>query len=149
MTKNKAFKLCEAQEILHEMHFGARVQRNGRGRGWKYLMWTDLKGNNYHQPFSPQTTWEEIIEFAKTQVPVWDKALLFAKGDIIELDWGYKTRIQALVLGVPGDGGIHGYSYELQSPGFKNKSGIYWLNNYDLKFHKNAVKISRSEVSPP
>ncbi len=149
MAKSKPLRLCEAQEILHSMHFGARVQRNGRGRGTKHLIWTDLKGNNYYQPFLPETSWEEIIEFANTQMPVWDKALLFRKGDIVELDWGYKTRIQAEVLGVPGDKGIQGgHNYVLRSPAFQsNRSNIKWLTNYDLKFCKNAIKVGEVVTS--
>lgn len=106
-------------------------------------MWTDLKGTNYQRSFPSTSTWEEAIEFAQSLTPVWDKALVFETGDIIELEWITKNRIQAEVLGVPGDGGPQGnHNYALLSPEFcGSRSNTKFLTNYALKFHMKAIKV--------
>jgi hypothetical protein len=138
-------QLKEAIALLRPLHFSARVQRSGKNRGWKFLVWTTQEGQPYYRDFAPKTTWEEIIEYAKTLPSPWDKAMMFEKGDLIELDswWGKKERIQALVLEVGCPTPNH---YELYSLSFPEKSHIRSLGNHDLKFHKNAEKIGHTSV---
>jgi hypothetical protein len=137
MTKVLKFK--EALEILNSMHFGARVVRSGRRRGVKEIWWVTLDGASTYTPFSRETTWEKVIEHAKLQLPVWDRARMFVPGDIIEFDW--QGRTQAIVVDfIPT-----GERYVLKSEVFDNKLNQRDFGNYDLKFHKNAVKVGELE----
>lgn len=140
-TKNNTLKFTEACQILNQMHFGACVIRSGRSRGTKKIWWTSLEGKTNFTPFVRETTWEHIIEFAKQQLPVWDKAWLFEVGDVIEFDWFYKMRSRGIIL--ERDESIQ--SYVIQSEAFRTPTGgrsdRRRLTNYDLKFAKNAIKI--------
>lgn len=138
-------KFTEAQEILNAMHFGARVVRKGRCRGMKQIWWTTTDGVSAQTPFTRETTWETILDYAKQQLPVWDRAMLFEIGDVIEFDW--KGRTQAVVVEI--EWGIQ--HYVLESPVFEKG----WFGhrrsfgNYDLKFHKKAVKVGAPNTLNP
>lgn len=146
---SKPLKYGEALEILHAMHFNARVVRTGRRRGTKEIFWTTLDGVNYCTPFARERTWEEIIEFAKSQPPAWDKAPIFQKGDIIEMTWGRK-RIRATVVKGLGEG-FPDFKYTLDSPEFycavMTEKTHKDFTNYDLKFCKQAVKVGEVKDS--
>ena len=84
---SKPLTYKQALAILCEMHFGACVIRKGRNRGSKRIWWTTETGENYYQMFLPETTWNYIIEVAKQRLPMWDKAMLFEVGDVIDFEW--------------------------------------------------------------
>lgn len=140
-AKTKALKFTEACQILNQMHFGACVIRSGRSRGTKKIWWTSLEGKINFTPFVRETTWEHIIEFAKQQLPVWDKAWLFEVGDVIEFDWFYKRRLQGVIV----ERIDSTQSYAIQSEEFLTPGGgrseRRSATNYDLRFVKNAIKI--------
>ena len=135
--KPSTFK--SALTILNEMHFSANVTRSGINRGTKHIWWTSLKGDNFGTAFLRETSWEEIIEYAQQQTPVWDKAWLFEVGDVVEFEWFYKTKARGIIV----RRGDCTRDYTIQSSAFKGTgvSDKRTLTNYDLKFHKKAVKI--------
>lgn len=141
IRKQKPLNFTEARKILNDMHFGACVIRSGRTRGSKRIWWTDIDGINWNTPFLRETTWEEIIEYAKQQLPVWDKAWLFEVGDVIEFEWFYGRRSRGVVL---SRGELGGTDYLIESEVFGG-SGTRSLTNYDLKFHKKAMKIGETK----
>lgn len=135
----KPLTFTQARKILNDMHFSACVIRNGRARGIKRIWWTTLDGVNYHTPFPRETSWENIIEFAKQQLPVWDRDWVFEVGDVIEFDWFYGVRSQGIIL----SRGTSGKDYVVESEVFAKTGGERRrsLTNYDLKFPRNAVRV--------
>lgn len=131
-------KYEESLQILTEMCFHVRVIRNGRNRGEKEIWWTTLDGICKCTRFTCETSWEKIIEYASSKLPVWNGTLLFQIGDIIEFDWEGK-RIKAKVVAI--DAEIS--HYELESLSFKKGWHGHQrkMGNYDLKFYRNAIKI--------
>lgn len=140
--QDEAIKFQEALKILSEMHFGARVIQTGNRYGVKEIWWVTLNGENVFTPFEPETTWEYIINYAHQKLPVWDKAMMFEAGDIIEFDW-QQERTRATV--VDSDAILD--RYILESPAFKK--GFHGhrrkFGNFELKFQKNAVKVGELE----
>lgn len=138
-------KLCEAKKILAELHFTLYLHRRGKLKGVKELMFTCMDGIARRMLFRPTTSYEEIIAAAKTEIiskfDIWDKKLLFALGDEIEITWD-KKRIKAIIVSCP----TFDYPlYKLNSSEFPiiNKS----FSTLDLKFYKKAILI-RSAAQP-
>jgi hypothetical protein len=144
-AQTKELTFTEARKILNDMHFGACVIRNGRARGTKKIWWTSTDGTNYHTPFVRETSWETVVEFAKQQLPVWDKAWLFEVGDVIEFEWFYGEQCRGVILSRGESGGM---DYVIQSEAFSRTggSGTTSITNYSLKFQQKAVKVELQKI---
>jgi hypothetical protein len=140
MVISKPMKFREALQRLDSMHFGVRVVKSGRCRGVKEIWWTTLDGLNTGARFVRETDWGAILDYAEQQLPVWDRAMMFQSGDIIEFDWQGRTTATVIDL-------TSNHHYILQSSVFQ--SG--WcgcrrqFGNYDLRFFRNAVKVAELE----
>jgi hypothetical protein len=137
---SKPLTYKQALAILREMHFGACVIRSGRNRGSKRIWWTTEKGENYYQMFLRETSWEYIIEVAKQQLPVWDNAMLFEVGDVIDFEWFNGRKCQGTIL----ERDDSRSDYLIESLAFLSRRDskrrvTKRLTNYDLKFYRKAV----------
>lgn len=143
---SKPFTFKESLKILNEIHFGSCVIRSGRNRGSKRIWWTNLQGENYYAMFPREKSWKEIIEFAKQQLPVWDKAMLFEVGDVIDFEWFNGRKCQGIIL--ERDDSRKDYLVESLAFLTRNSSSRQLtkrLTNHDLKFYRKAVKVNSAE----
>ncbi len=132
----------QAQDILKKMHFRLSCHGRRNNNKFKNLSWTTVQGQNFYEGFEKESL-EEIIEFAKKRLPVWDEAIQFEAFDVIEMSRSSvdKKRIIAVVEETP-DVNRSGF-YKLYSHAFTgNPSRIEYITNYELTFVRE-VKLKQ------